>query len=104
MGLLGRSISRARGLWEVASVLGWRAGWNVLRDEALGRKLMTIHVKGLATPVYCKQHESHIATLLQLLGAHQADVALDYEPKVIVDLGANIGLAALAFGQRFPQA
>lgn len=104
MGPIGRTFSRARGLAEVFRLLGCRAAFDVARDQLLGRQLMRIHVKGLVGPVFCRQHESHIPILLHLLGRHHADAPLGYEPRVIVDLGANIGLAALAFARRFPGA
>jgi len=64
-------------------------------------KLIKFHPKQLKYPVYLRNNTSDIPTLYQVFYEMEYDIDYKFEPKVIVDCGANIGLAAVYFKNRF---
>ena len=98
-----------------AAALSWRF---FLRRPACG--LIEVRIGGLKGSLWLRPHSSDIETFLQVFAEGQYDTSrfpqqeqllADYrealarsETPLIVDCGANIGLSAVWFASRFPQA
>lgn len=86
-------IAGARGLGD--------ALWGKLNGR---QRLMQVHRPEFAHPVWLRVPSSDVFTYEQVCLHREYDFATDLKPKVIVDAGANIGLAAVYFANRFPEA
>jgi FkbM family methyltransferase len=93
-----------RTLIEEARRLGWRwvIGYRILKR--LGIREVKFHPPGLRTPVYCRVEGSDIYEFEQSLGSWAVPLRLNFEPRTIVDVGANVGYASLRFAREFPNA
>ena len=59
---------------------------------------------GVRHPVTLRLKTSDISTYEQVFGNDEYDFSLNNPPRVIVDGGANIGLASIYFANRYPDA
>lgn len=55
-------------------------------------------------PIYLRNNTSDLQAFYQVLYNLEYAIHLDFEPKVIIDLGANCGMASIYFANKFPQA
>lgn len=53
---------------------------------------------------YLRDNKSDQGIFSQVFAQQQYDFKLHFEPKLIIDAGANIGMSALYFASKFPQA
>lgn len=53
-------------------------------------------------PIYLRPNTSDIFAFYQILFNQEYNIKLDFEPKVIIDLGANIGLSTVFFLNKYP--
>lgn len=74
------------------------------RRSAAEGEVISIGVNGYKNTFHLRNKTSDIATFYQCIFNAEYDIKIDFEPKVIVDLGANIGLTSTFFKKRFPQA
>lgn len=58
----------------------------------------------LQQPVYIRNIYSDIAIFEQIFINDEYKISCDFNPKTIVDLGANVGYASLYFTMKFPEA
>ena len=76
---------------------------------ALGAKITRSNVPlrvdrpGITFPFYLRCRTSDVATFDQIFVDQEYDCVVTRPPKVIVDAGANIGLASIYFANRFPE-
>ena len=63
-----------------------------------------LNVPGILHPIYLRPGTSDIQTFEQLFYEDEYGFPLDFEPKTIIDGGANIGLAAVYFTNKFAKA
>lgn len=63
-----------------------------------------IKVPDIQYPVYLRKGSSDIYCFQEIFSYKEYDIDLDYEPKTIIDGGANIGLASVFFANKYPQA
>jgi FkbM family methyltransferase len=68
------------------------------------RPLFTVHVPGIRHPVHLRFGTSDAWALKEVLLDGEYDFLPRISPKVIIDAGANIGLAAVFFANKFPDA
>jgi len=61
-----------------------------------------LKVKGIKYPLHLRKQTSDIQTFYQIFLDKEYDFKTKYEPKDIVDAGANIGLFAILMKNRFP--
>lgn len=63
-----------------------------------------IYLPKFKQPIFLRKHTSDQSTFRQIFEALEYAIDFNVSPKVIIDAGANIGLAAVYFSQRFPKA
>lgn len=99
---LGKAI---RHLFEHVSRLGLAGGLRVLwlKKRGAGR-LATLQLKQLAGPITLRTGGSDLAILDEIVIDRGYDFQLPEAPRIILDIGANIGLATLWFKRRYPDA
>jgi FkbM family methyltransferase len=78
---------------------------NKIRNGAKG-ELIEMQLDGIAHPFYLRNQTSDLPTFNQIFfrkeyDIHQAPIA---NPSVIIDCGSNIGLAAIYFANKYPNA
>lgn len=66
--------------------------------------LITVQRPGISHPFYLRCHTSDIPTYDIVFTGGEYDLHVAENPKVIIDAGANIGLASIFFANRFPAA
>lgn len=66
--------------------------------------LMTVRTASLAHPVRLRARTSDLMVYEEVIVNNQYGCDLPQDPKVIVDVGANIGLASAYFATRYPDA
>jgi FkbM family methyltransferase len=98
--------SKLNKLQRYVSYLGSRAGLTLALLELRDRqsKEIVVSPRGLTRPITLRSRSSDFETFVQVLGDREYDVPQLSEPKVIVDAGANIGLASRYFAERWPNA
>jgi FkbM family methyltransferase len=78
--------------------------------RALGEKttgstgLFSLNRKGIAFPIYLRLNSSDVPTYEDLSTNRDNDFSVLQPPTTTVDAGANIGLAAIHFANRWPDA
>src|SRR5687768_6096851 len=58
----------------------------------------------LKSPVYIRNIKSDTIMFEQIFVNKEYDINVPFEPKVIIDLDANVGYASVLFANRFPDA
>jgi len=87
------------------SVLGTRGVLAFLCSKALSLQfVMKRRIPGIQHPVFVRVASTDLSVLKQVLIEQHYQYALPTAPKVIIDAGANIGLAAIFFANRYPNA
>lgn len=94
-----------RRLFAYLDALGWTGPLVALRAKLSGRGLVhAMNAPGCRAPVHLRVPSSDVPTYKQVFVDREYDFHAATPPAVIVDAGANIGLAAVAFANRFPDA
>src|SRR5215213_9438468 len=79
---------------------GWR-GLYLFGKLKSGRSTQ-VRLPGLQEKVSLRKGSSDIPTFIEIFFHREYELKLDFEPRTILDGGANIGLSALYFKSRFP--
>lgn len=64
----------------------------------------TIYLSGYNRPILLRSFTTDYSTFKQIFHKKEYDIELGFEPKVIIDAGANIGLASIYFSNNYPNA
>ncbi|MEO8152712.1 MAG: FkbM family methyltransferase [Rhizobacter sp.] len=105
---LHKAFELGRLYCELATAFGPATAWRITR--ALRRAMrsagsVSVQVPGLSSPVELRGHSSDAATFIQIFLRGDLDFPVPGPaPRVIVDVGANIGLASLYLARRYPDA
>lgn len=67
-------------------------------------KRTKIHFPGLKYPIHMRPNSSDSPTFGQVFVSNGYDITFPFEPKTIIDAGANIGLFTVLYKKRFPEA
>jgi FkbM family methyltransferase len=87
------------------SLLGIRGVAAFLFAKSTGtRPVFKKDLKGITHPVFVRIGTTDLSVLAQVFVERHYDVPLSFAPKVIVDAGANIGLSAVFFANKYPDA
>lgn len=82
-------------------------GWADLIGMApsiLSKKMGALYSKKYSRTFHLRPHTKDFDTFRQVFFLQQYNIPIDFKPHIIIDGGANIGLAALYFNWRFPDA
>ena len=75
------------------------------KARLLGRKIeVAVEIAGFRHPVHLRVRTADVSLCQQILLDAQYDSTLAVRPQVIVDAGANIGLASIFYANRYPEA
>lgn len=89
--------------WNIAGINGlYTYVMSKLSKSLVSQKLHAIDKKLLKSPIYLRIPSSDILTYWQVFVDNEYKVNVNREPKVIIDAGANIGLASIYFSNLFP--
>jgi FkbM family methyltransferase len=79
---------------------------NALKLYSIAKAKVEKHVKFsfLPHPIYFRKNYSDLAIFEQVFINKEYDVKLNFTPKNIIDLGANVGYASLYFNYKYPNA
>lgn len=97
-------LARVRGVAEQAARLGWARTIQLRILRRLGVREVRISVPGLKNRVAVRVADSDIYDFTHSLGRGKEPISLGFEPRIIVDAGANVGYSVLRFFELFPQA
>jgi FkbM family methyltransferase len=97
-------MQRVKGFRDQAAQLGWARTAQLRFSKRLGRKEIRISVPGLKRKVAVRVADSDIYDFNHSLGRGQEPLSLGFDPRVIIDAGANVGYTVLRFSQQFPKA
>jgi FkbM family methyltransferase len=100
--LLHKAVKKARHYYPVLGVFGVVAF--AFAKVSGTRPLFKKNLVGIRHPVYVRIGTTDLSVLKQTLIERHYDFSLPITPKVIVDAGANIGLSAVFFANKYPEA
>lgn len=84
----------------LGAVPGMKIGWT--KSRAKGE--FSVHVPGIKEATYIRKDHSDWMAFKQVFIWKEYEYGLGFEPKTILDAGANVGYGALWFARRFPNA
>jgi len=65
-------------------------------------KIIKYKEKNILEPIFLRIGTADIGTFIQIFVNKEYDFVTKYQPKVIIDAGANIGLASIYFANKYP--
>jgi FkbM family methyltransferase len=107
--LAQRAFQRLGGIrWKLGAYKAALGGWGPIRFifwKLTGTaRLFRAKLAGIEAPVFIRLGTTDMVVLSQVFTERQYDLALPFTPKVIIDAGANIGLSAVFFANKYPEA
>ena len=66
------------------------------------KNITKFHEKGIKEPFFLRMNTADIGTYIRIFIDKEYNFNVKYPPKVIIDAGANIGLASIYFTNKFP--
>jgi len=98
--VLYRSQERILALWRVMSL--WDAIKLTLAGERPGEA--RIHLRPIGRTVVIRRNTTDLLCLEQVFLENEYQSPFELTPRVIIDAGANVGMATLFFAHRYPEA
>jgi FkbM family methyltransferase len=87
------------------SLFGISGVFLAVRTRLFGRPVeVAVEVPGVQHPVHLRLRTTDVASCGEILMRRQYDWVLRRTPQVIVDAGANIGLASIFYANKYPSA
>jgi FkbM family methyltransferase len=104
--MIGFIKQLCRQLWQLrrfSKLFRFRDGLALMRRGKPG-SVIRIFSKELQQNIILRPGTSDLKVILQILDKHEYAVHFPTNPGLIIDAGANIGISALYFAQKFPNA
>lgn len=104
---MGRLKKARKALKKHKKYLGWRGVWKCLQAQVTGRSTeILVPVEGLCSPVILRAGTSDATVFGKIFIEREYEMeVLDPDAvETVIDAGANIGLSALYFSMRYPNA
>jgi FkbM family methyltransferase len=93
------------GLRSYYSLLGPFGVFLAAKNRVLGNSIqVAVEIAGIRHPVHLRVRTADIWLCRQILLEGQYESGLSIRPRVIVDAGANIGLATIFYANKYPEA
>jgi FkbM family methyltransferase len=87
------------------SLFGWHGAFLAAESRLFSRPIeVSVAVPAVKHPVYIRLRTSDVLVVWQVLVSGRYDWQFAKSPKVIVDAGANVGLASIYYANRYPEA
>jgi FkbM family methyltransferase len=102
--LLNKALAKATRLRLLCRAMSLRYAIQVELASLRSRKEVSVRLKSLDRPVCIRPKSTDIQCLKKVFIEDEYSLPFDLHPDVIVDAGANIGMATLQFAKRFPDA
>ena len=94
-----------RDLWTYQKAFGALRGAGIYFFGSSGKpRLEPVRIAGIAHPFYLRIPSSDLPTYRQVFLQHEYDFDCGKPPAVIVDAGANVGMASVYFANKYPNA
>jgi len=81
-----------------------RAVWFLIKSKMRTRPSEEIKINGIQHPLTLSNFNVDVTTLFQIFFAEEYNIDFPEPPETIVDCGANIGLSAVYFANKYPKA
>ena len=92
-------------LTDYRKMFGEQGPWLLLKTRFLsGPTETSLKIPGFAYPLHLRLKSSDIPTFKKIFNDLEYDFPLNFDPKTIVDAGANVGFASIFFARKFPSA
>ena len=96
-----RRPAQVLSLWRLCGTWGTLS---YLAQRVLRLPIVSLRLPGIDGPIYLRPFTSDWTALRHVMEERDCDVPLDQEPRLIIDGGANIGLASVLLANKYPQA
>lgn len=73
-------------------------------EKKLKKGLIDIRPKGYTHPIYLRNNTTDLPMFDYIFQAKEYNADFNFEPRVLIDCGAHIGLGAVFFANKFPDA
>lgn len=90
-------------LFQMADVLGWGKGLTAFAKIKL-RSNSPLKLNGIRYPIKLRTGSSDVIAFRQVFILREYNFKVSFDPKFIIDGGSNIGMAAVYFANKYPNA
>ena len=104
MRFLHSPIPRLRKIEALAHGVSWADAIGLARRKAIVRSETNVFLRMLNRYVTIRPGTSDLPCFSKVFVDYEYEIPFETKPRLIVDAGANIGLATLYFSSKFPRA
>jgi FkbM family methyltransferase len=99
-----RMLGRALRATEYARAFGFKRGTINLARVRSSKDLAAVKVPGVRSPVYVRPATTDVYSFEEAFIRHFHHLDINFDPKLIVDCGANVGYVSVLFANSYPNA